>query len=179
MGISSALWPLFGTVWDSSIVLAHYVSTMDVKNKKVLEIGCGLALSSHFLNAIEADITATDYHPEVKKFLDENSRINNTRLIPFERIDWTNLKSGIGCYNIIIGSDVLYMDNHPKELASFINQHADSNSVVVIVDPGRNQINRFTKAMHLFEFAHKAIRPEAIEGLSKPFTGQVHCYSRF
>ncbi|WVI84620.1 hypothetical protein VSX76_12665 [Methylophaga thalassica] len=71
MGISSATWPLFGVVWPSSIVLANHMLDYDIKNKRILEIGCGMALSSLLLNERMADITATDYHPEVNHFLIE------------------------------------------------------------------------------------------------------------
>ena len=34
LGISSALWPLFGVIWPSSLVLAHYLFKFDFAGKK-------------------------------------------------------------------------------------------------------------------------------------------------
>jgi tRNA1(Val) A37 N6-methylase TrmN6 len=76
MGISSAQWSLFGVVWDSSLVLAHEMAAYAIEGKRILEVGCGIALSSHVLNARHADITATDYHPEAGSFLADNVRLN-------------------------------------------------------------------------------------------------------
>ncbi|WP_372764825.1 methyltransferase, partial [Litorivivens sp.] len=73
LGISSALWPIFGVVWPSSLVLAHHIADFQTEGKRILEVGCGIALSSLLLNALKADITATDYHPEVEAFLARNT----------------------------------------------------------------------------------------------------------
>ncbi|WP_228702988.1 class I SAM-dependent methyltransferase [Marinobacter gelidimuriae] len=47
-----------------------------------------MALSSLLLNARQADITATDYHPEVEHFLARNTLLNQGKSIAFERADW-------------------------------------------------------------------------------------------
>jgi predicted nicotinamide N-methyase len=179
MGISSAQWPLFGQIWDSSIVLANHMSKIDLKGQKILEIGCGIALASHFLNQQGENITATDYHPDVESFLKENAKLNEQEEIPFKLVDWSNLDSKLGRFNLIIGSDLLYMQDHPDKLASFINKHADANSVVIIVDPGRKLVNEFTRLMHLNEFKHESIIPSNLTGTSKPFKGLIHYYARF
>src|SRR3546814_5343850 len=45
-GISSALWSLFGQVWPSGRVLAESMSGIAIAGMRILEIGCGLGLSS-------------------------------------------------------------------------------------------------------------------------------------
>ncbi|NVK54395.1 MAG: histidine kinase, partial [Alteromonadaceae bacterium] len=50
LGISSASWPIFGIVWPSGIVLAHFMNNYDTQAKRILEVGCGMALSSLLLN---------------------------------------------------------------------------------------------------------------------------------
>ncbi|MCD8541365.1 MAG: hypothetical protein LRY22_01600 [Aliarcobacter cryaerophilus] len=56
--------------------LALLTETNEQKNKRILEVGCGIGLSSLILNRLNADITATDYHPEAEKFLDINTELN-------------------------------------------------------------------------------------------------------
>lgn len=80
LGISSATWPIFGIIWPSSLVLAHHMSNYDIGSKRVLEIGCGTALSSLLLNKRNVDITATDYHPETESFLNRNTSLMGTAL---------------------------------------------------------------------------------------------------
>ncbi|MCB1663781.1 MAG: histidine kinase, partial [Pseudomonadales bacterium] len=57
LGICSASWPMFGVVWPSGLVLAHYLFNFDITNKRILEVGCGIGLSSLLLNHLKADIT--------------------------------------------------------------------------------------------------------------------------
>ncbi len=62
LGISSAAWPIFGVIWPSGEVLANLMLDYQIKGKRVLEVGCGIALASLVLNQRDADITATDHH---------------------------------------------------------------------------------------------------------------------
>jgi len=89
LGISSAQWPIFGVVWPSSMVLAHYISDFNTGSKRILEVGCGMALSSLLLNKKHANITATDYHPEVSIFLARNTLLNKDQPIVYEQVDWS------------------------------------------------------------------------------------------
>ena len=57
LGISSAVWPLFGIAWPSGIVLAEFMQEYDIDNKRILEVGCGIGVSSLLLNKRNADIT--------------------------------------------------------------------------------------------------------------------------
>ncbi|MFA0521176.1 histidine kinase, partial [Vibrio sp. 10N.222.55.E8] len=71
-----------------------------------------MGLSSLLLNEQMANITATDYHPEVKTFLDRNAQLNNRKKIAFERVDWADTNCQLGLFDLIIGSDLLYEDQH-------------------------------------------------------------------
>jgi len=92
LGISSANWPLFGIIWASGEILANLMFDYDIEGKKILEVGCGIALASLVLNNRLADITATDYHPEAQNFLNENTKLNHDKDIPFVRTNWNDDK---------------------------------------------------------------------------------------
>lgn len=178
LGISSAAWPIFGIVWVSSEVLAHLMFDYHIAGKRILEVGCGIALSSLVLNHRLADITATDYHPEAEHFLVENVLLNKGKQIPFVRTGWGDLISGLGQFDLVIGSDLLYERDHVDLLASFINQHAKPNCEVVLVDPGRGHHARFSKKMVNLGYSHKQNNADHMELLSQPFRGQILHYLR-
>ena len=170
LGISSATWPLFGIIWESGEILARIMQSYDIEGKRILEVGCGIALASLVLNNRKADITATDYHPEVETFLQENTRLNNNRDIPFVRTDWNDKHSGLDTFDVIIGSDLLYERGHADQLAQFINRHAKKACKIIIIDPGRSQHGLFSKNMEALGYLYSHSKPENIEHLSRPIT---------
>jgi predicted nicotinamide N-methyase len=178
LGISSATWPLFGVIWDSSLVLAHLMFDFDIDGKRILEIGCGIGLSSLLLNTRLADITATDYHPEAENFLLENIKLNKGKHIPFVRTGWEDEENSLGKFDLIIGSDLLYERNHACLLSGFINQHSEADCEVIVVDPGRGNHARFRKKMIKLGFSFTQIKPEVSEYTRKPFKGHIMCYKR-
>lgn len=152
LGISSASWSIFGVVWPSSLMLAHYMNEFDTASKRILEVGCGIGLPSLLLNAKNQNITATDYHPEAGDFLNRNSALNNDSDIAFERTGWADEKDDLGLFDLIIGSDLLYEDEHIELLANFINAHANSACEVIVIDPGRGRKTKLIRAMEEFGF---------------------------
>ena len=179
LGISSANWPIFGVLWPSGEVLAHLMLDYQIKGRRVLEVGCGIALASLVLNQRSADITATDYHPETEGFLAYNVKLNEGRGIPFVRTGWADADNGaIGAFDLIIGSDLLYESGHVDLLAGFINRHARCHCDVVIVDPGRGFQAKFSKKMIGLGYACSQAKPLNTDYLDKAFKGRILTYSR-
>ena len=178
LGISSAQWSLFGVVWESSHILANKMQDFDITGKRILELGCGLGLSSILLNSRKADITATDYHPEAGKFLAKNVTLNNGDDIPFLRADWKDDNLGLGKFDLIIGSDLLYEQDHIELLSEFINSHANAECEIIIVDPGRSNHSRFSKKMIQLGYTHEQYKPKELEESEVPFKGLVLSYKR-
>ena len=179
LGISSAVWPLFGVIWDSGQVLAHHMYRHQIEGKHILEVGCGIGLASLVLNHRLADITATDYHPEAENFLIANTKLNQGTRIPFVRTGWADEKTTtLGEFDLIIGSDLLYDTDHSELLSGFIDQHANSQCDVIVVDPGRKQRGSFSKAMESLGYSASRVKPDNTDYLTTPFTGQILLFSR-
>jgi predicted nicotinamide N-methyase len=178
LGISSAAWPIFGVIWPSGEILAHLMFDHEIEGKRVLEVGCGIALASLVLSYRLADITATDYHPDVEYFLSENVKLNKGKKIPFVRTGWGDEDSGLGEFDLVIGSDVLYERSHVELLAGFIDQHARKHCDVILVDPGRGHHACFSKKMVGLGYSHSQSKPLNVEYLIHQFQGRVLRYHR-
>lgn len=178
LGISSATWPLFGVIWPSSMVLAHYLSDYSTGSKRILEIGCGMALTSLLLNKQCADITATDYHPETSKFLQRNTLLNKDESIAYERVDWADANDNLGFFDLIIGSDLLYEDEHVALLANFIESHSKPNCEVIIVDPGRGRKSKLSVKMVEFGYSSSHLKPIHTDYLKQEFKGHILKFER-
>jgi len=146
-GISSASWPLFGLAWPAGLALADEMSRFAVAGKSILEVGCGLGLSSLVLQRRGADITASDHHPLAEEFLRFNAALNDLPPIAFRRASWARATLDLGRFDVIVGSDLLYERDHPSELAVFLARHAAPTAEVIVADPGRGQCARFNAAM--------------------------------
>ena len=178
LGISSASWPLFGIVWPSGEVLAQLMVDYAIGEKRILEVGCGIALASLVLNHRRANITATDYHPEVEGFLIENATLNQDKIIPFIRTGWDDPISDLGLFDVIIGSDLLYESEHVGLLSEFINQHAAPQCDIILIDPGRGHHAKFSKKMVALGYTHSQRKPDIVPKTGHVFSGQILTYNR-
>jgi predicted nicotinamide N-methyase len=178
LGISSSQWSLFGVLWPSSLVLANYMLEYETEGKRILEVGCGLALTSLLLNNQKVDISASDYHPEAELFLKRNALLNNDAVIPFERADWSKQTDTLGKFDVIIGSDILYEDQHIAQLANFINNHANETCEVILVDPGRGRKNKISNKLTDCGFTNTHTKPVHTNYLDAEFKGYILKFNR-
>lgn len=177
-GISSATWPLFGQLWPSGEVLASAMQVFPVSGLRILELGCGLGLSSLVLQRLEADITASDYHPLAGEFLERNTKLNHLQPIRYVRCDWALEYPELGLFDLIIGSDLLYERDHPALLAGFIDRHTAAKARVVIVDPRRGHVASFSREMAAFGYQQDADLDNAHDSGDAPYKGRILSYSR-
>jgi 2-polyprenyl-3-methyl-5-hydroxy-6-metoxy-1,4-benzoquinol methylase len=177
-GICSASWPLFGLVWPSARVLAAAMQGFDIEGKRILEIGCGLALASLVLQRRGTNITASDIHPMAADFLAENLRLNGLAPIRFQTGSWADVDPDLGKFDLIIGSDLLYERNQPDVLSRFIDRHSHSRVEVVIVDPDRGNRARFNRSMKGLGYVHDEQRADSQLADGEPYKGRILNYRR-
>lgn len=177
-GISSATWSLFGQLWPAGEVLAQTLSGMAVQGLRILELGCGLGLTSLLLQRLGADITASDYHPLAGEFLLRNAVLNELPPITYLSCDWAEHYQDLGLFDLIIGSDLLYERDHPGLLADFIARHGARCSRVLIVDPGRGNGARFSRLMLGHGYQQMADKVNPLDDPAAPFKGRILKYQR-
>lgn len=177
-GISSATWPLFGMVWPCGHILADKMSTFPTTGKRILELGCGIALASLVIHQQGGDVTATDYHPNAQEFLEKNAQINSLTPVLFQIGNWTLDNPLLGKFDLIIGSDLLYEKEHPQHLSEFIGRHANPKAQVILVDPGRGHQSGFSKKMLALGFVYtdEGFVTKQLDGTD--FKGKVSSYLR-
>ena len=160
LGISSALWPLFGLLWPSSLYLALELAhrAHEKKDETVLEIGCGLAVPSLVYHRLGGSITASDCHPMTRSFLHDNLRLNAIAAdLPYRHGRWgadptTAYEAATYSllterYDLVVGSDLLYERGVPPLLAQFIAKHTQPCGEAWIIDANRGFRPAFTRHM--------------------------------
>ncbi|MFA7633741.1 MAG: hypothetical protein WCX90_08840 [Thiohalomonadaceae bacterium] len=177
-GICSASWSLFGQLWPASKVLAKAVKDIRIKGRRILEVGCGLALPSLVLQYRGADITASDHHPLTESFLDHNARLNGLPLLPYLNLPWGTGGDGVQGFDLIVGSDVLYEPGHAQMLVGLIERIAKPASKVLISCPGRGYRNKFSRSMQALGYKLTETRVAFSNDEQPPFKGRLLCYLR-
>lgn len=176
-GISSATWPIFGLLWPSGRVLAHAMVSFEVAGKRILEVGCGLALASMMVHRRGGDITASDCHPLGALFLRENLLLNDLPAMKYQNGSWARSNPGLGLFDLIIGSDLLYDRDQPLALSNFIDLHSAATVEVLIVDPDRGNQPRFNRNMAGLGYSHTEARVRHLPD-GTAYKGRLHSYQR-
>ena len=191
-GISSASWPLFGLLWPSGAQLAARLAVRTlVAGERVLEIGCGLALASLVAHRRGIDVTASDCHPLTADFLVENLRLNALRPMKYCHGHWSDGALPLaeqavqaqqvlhGCFDLLVGSDLLYERDPAGALAGFIGRHSAPAAEVWIVDPDRGNRAGFNRHMALLGFTVVEQRLDQVAGPDGPaYKGRLLTFSR-
>ena len=177
-GISPAGWSLFGQLWPSARVLALAMATVDLVGKRILEIGAGLALASLVVHRRAGDMTVSDWHPLSEVFLKENLRLNKLGPMKYRTGNWAGSNPGLGRFDLIIGSDVLYERQQPGQLASFIDRHAAPSAEVIVVDPDRGNRAGFCREMAALGYRCTARRADSVLEDGEPYKGRFLSFAR-
>lgn len=177
-GISSSAWPIFGLLWPSGRVLAHAMLTYEFGGKRILELGCGLALASLVVHRRGGDITASDCHPLAADFLLENLALNQLPAMKYQTGNWSRANPLLKRFDLIIGSDVLYDRGQPEVLSQFIALHAQPDAEVLIVDPDRGNRVSFNRKMEALGYLHTETRVTALPGDGSKYKGRLLKYVR-
>lgn len=143
--------PYFGVLWEAGIGLSQHIKKMDLKGKRVLEIGCGLALPSFLVTRLGGDIIATDFHADVPLFLEVNQKVNKTTF-NYRVMNWRNeverTKTDLGLFDLVLGSDILYESQHPMQVAQALIAFLKPGGKIILADPGRAYIQKFITSMN-------------------------------
>ncbi|WP_199100242.1 methyltransferase domain-containing protein [Dyella sp. ASV21] len=178
LGISPAQWSQFGQVWPSGRLLAQAMHRVDISNKRVLELGCGIGLATLVLQRRGADVVASDIHPLAESFLSYNAALNELAAPDYQQLRWDVPLPALGHFDLIIASDVLYGLDHAELLAGLVERHAFPNAEVIVTDPGRNHSERFSRllATHGFQLVEERCPMDDQDKL--PYRGNLLHYTR-
>lgn len=147
--------PYWADLWASAIGLSHYLveSQHLIKDKKVLEIGCGLGLPAILAGKLGAAFTTlTDYLPEALDF----AQLNWLRNLPLENVafdvlDWRNIPESFinpppqylehsetfGKADVLLAADVAYEKRAFEPLIYAFQHLIKPEGTILIAEPNR------------------------------------------
>ena len=104
-----------------------------------------------------------DYHPEAGRFLERNVKLNGDAAIKFVRGNWNDELPDLVEFDLIVGSDLLYEDEHAEQLATFLIRKLAPGGQIVIADPGRGFRGRFAKKLEAVGFDYQAHKIDKVQ----------------
>ncbi len=139
--------PYFGVPWEAGLGLAQFLNDQDLTNKTILEIGAGLALPSFIATSKGAKVLASDFHADVKTFLQLNQTLNATEF-DYIQMNWRKEILDLGKFDLVIGSDILYESAHPDYVSKTLISYLKEDGKIILSDPGRAYIQKFVSSMN-------------------------------
>lgn len=127
-----------GSFWLSSIAMVLILQKYDksfFNNKKILELGCGIALPSLYLSNFSNNITISDNNLDIIK---DNIIYNN---IKTKIINWDNVDCNEE-YDIIIICDCVYKNTY-NNLLNTVKKLLKKNGNLFIINPFRLHWDEF------------------------------------
>jgi ETFB lysine methyltransferase len=138
--------PYWAELWPSSLVLASHLPAPSHEGMRLLELGCGVGLVAAAAASLGWDVLATDYYEDALRF----ARVNvwrNCGVAPRTRlVDWRDLPSDLGEFDLIVAADVLYEQRYAEIIADVLAKTLRADTRAVIADPGRYSVPAFLTA---------------------------------
>lgn len=152
------LCPYFGVIWPAARGLAEYLADLPpphLVGKRVLELGCGLALPSLVAAKRGGKVVATDFHPEVQRFFSRNVELNSVQNLQYLQINWEKESPSFQPFDWVIGSDILYERRFAHPLAQVFSKVLKPGGVAILTDPGRPYLQDFVDEMKKLGFRYR------------------------
>ena len=136
--------PYWADLWPSAIGISEYIEshTEIVKDKHVLEIGCGLGLPGIVAALCGGMVTMTDYLQEALDFAESNWKKNLSAKFAGQLLDWRHV-SLIAKTDVIIASDVAYESRSFEPLKNAIENILKPDGVLLLSEPNRKFASPF------------------------------------
>ena len=142
------LSPMFGVIWGSTRVLVDRLLRAGdaLRDRDVLEIGCGLGWPSMVAASLGARAVATDQHPDAGPLLAHNAARNQVevRYAPLDLRAPAGLPEG--GFQFVLAADVLFAREMPELVAAGFARYLAPGGVGWLADPGRPWVTELTAA---------------------------------
>jgi predicted nicotinamide N-methyase len=142
------LAPYWAVLWRSGVALAGEVAGLDLRGRRVVELGCGLGPPSLAAARAGAEVLATDSAPEALELLAMSARANELEIETL-RADWAAPEALVARapFDLVLAADVLYERSATAPLLELLPRLAPE---ALVADPGRPAAEPFWRAAGRF-----------------------------
>lgn len=137
--------PYWADIWPSARVLAAHIAQLPGAGRRLLELGCGAGLVATMASLTGYEVCATDYYDDALRFTRLNVAQHTGDEIETRLVDWRQMPTNLGRFDLVVGSDVLYERAYGKLVARAIDMTLKRDGEAVIADPGRIAAEEFIR----------------------------------
>lgn len=174
--------PCWAEVWPAAMALAAYLSTLELRERKLLELGCGLGLPGLVAAVKGARVTFSDYHPEALELVSHNSTRLGLRAgqTTFHLGDWRRF-SLVGQFDLVLASDIMYDPKLNPYLLDLFPRYLAPGGELLVSHPGRPDTLAALDALRR-QYAWPETKEEIQVTVDDPYFPRykvlVHCFQR-
>ena len=129
--------PYWADIWPASTILARQILERPGKDRRLLELGCGVGLVTTAAMAAGYNVIASDYYTDALAFTRANAFRNLGKSPEAAMMNWRNFPAEAKEFDKVIASDVLYESEYAKLLPGILVGALTLHGVALIADPGR------------------------------------------
>ena len=133
--------PYWSVLWRSGVELARELDGEPLRGRRIVELGCGLAVPSIVAARAGATVLATDMSAEALALVARNAADND---VPLETalVDWKDPEELLkrGPFDLTLAADVLYERGSVAQLLSLLPRLSPE---AWLADPGRSPAEAF------------------------------------
>jgi predicted nicotinamide N-methyase len=135
------LAPYWSVLWRSGVALGRELEAESLQGRRVVELGCGLAVPSIAAARAGADALATDGDVDALALVRRNAEANGVQ-VGTAAVDWADPDELVdrGPFDLVLCSDILYERPSVSMLLKLLPRLAP---VAWIADPGRPAAGAF------------------------------------
>jgi predicted nicotinamide N-methyase len=146
-GTATPRWqPYWAELWGCSLVVGRWLVQQNLRDLRVLDLGCGLGLTGTVAAACGARVTMVDAAPPALLFARLNSWPYRDR-VQVRRLDWFRDRLP-DPFPLIVGADILYDRGDWPHLEAFWRAHLAPGGSVLLGEGGRSTGGEFPDWLH-------------------------------
>jgi predicted nicotinamide N-methyase len=133
--------PYWSVLWRSGVALARELGGAELRGRRIVELGCGLAVPSLAAARAGATVLATDADPEALELAGRNAEANGVA-VETAVVEWYE-PAGVldrAPFDLVLAADVLYLPSSIDPLLELLPHLAPE---VWLADPGRDDAATF------------------------------------
>ena len=160
--------PYWADLWPSARGLTRHLLDHPPAERRIVELGAGVALPSLALCSLGADPLATDYYADALRFAEANAWRNGLAPLHTGLLDWRDPAVGER-WGLVVAADVVYEQRNAEALAELLPRILADGGRMLLADPGRVYFGEFRDRMEEMDWAVEEI--DVRTETSDPVTG--------